>query len=74
MSIWSDAPDALPGQPAFAVGDIIFSGSSPEPGTVVAVDADQVTMAVKWRDVGGPILYPLDAAFLRKAMPWEPAP
>ena len=73
-AVESGGQDAQPAPVPFAVGDVIFSGSSPEPGTVVAVDADQVTMAVKWRDVGGPILYPLDATFLRKAMPWEPAP
>lgn len=71
MSIWSNSPSALPGQPAFTVGDTIYSGASPEPGTVVSVDAAEGTMAVKWRDVGGAITYPLDAGYLRKAWPWE---
>jgi hypothetical protein len=71
MPPWGDASTSLQGQPAFAVGDTIYSGNSPEPGTVVSVDADEATMAVKWRDVGGAIIYPLDATYLRKAYPWE---
>jgi hypothetical protein len=69
MPPWGDAPAA----PAFAVGDTIYSGNSPEPGTVVSVDAAEATMGVKWRDVGGAIIYPLDATYLRKAYPWETA-
>ena len=71
MSIWSDPPSPFSGQPAFAVGGVIFSGTSPEPGTVLSVDAAEGTMAVKWRDVGGAITYPTDADYLRRAMPWE---
>jgi hypothetical protein len=68
---WGDAPAPLQGQPAFAVGDTVYSGNSPEPGTVVSVDEAEATMGVKWRDVGGAIIYPLDAEYLRKAYPWE---
>lgn len=71
MSIWGDPPDTLQRQSAYAVGDTIYSGNSSEPGTVVFLDEAAGTMAVKWRDVGGAINYPIDATYLRKAFPWE---
>ena len=85
MPVRSDTPDAgnvesagpgaqpapAPNPSSFAVGDVIRSGNSPEPGTIVSVDEAQATMGVKWRDVGGAITYPLDATYLRKAFPWE---
>jgi hypothetical protein len=69
MSIWGDASDALPGQPAYAVGDVVYSGTSPNAGTVVSVDAAAATLGIDWG--GGPIVYPIDAPYLRKAFPWE---
>ena len=69
MSIWSDPPSPFSGQPAFAVGDTIYSGNSPEPGTIVSVDAAEGTLGVDWGE--GPIVYPIDAPYLRKSWPWE---
>jgi len=68
---WGDAPSPLPGPCPYAVGDTVYSGNSPEPGTVVSVDEAQATMGIKWRDVGGAVTYPIDATYLRKAFPWE---
>ena len=80
MSAWSDPPDtgdvAGGGQgaqsapvPAFAVGERVYSGDSPQPGTVLSVDAAEGTLGVDWGE--GPITYPIDAPYLRKAWPWE---
>jgi len=67
----SPQPASVSNPSGFAVGDTIRSGNSPEPGTIVSVDEAQATVGVKWRDVGGAIIYPLDAAYLRKVFPWE---
>lgn len=66
---WSDAP----GPPVYAVGDAICNSyQPPSRGTVVSVDAETATMGVKWDDGdGGAIVYPTNATYLRKAMPWE---
>lgn len=64
MPPWGYAPEP----PACAVGDIIFSGEYR--GRVVSVGADAI--GVVWSDGdGGTIVYPADAPYLRKAMPWE---
>ena len=64
-----DASAPLQGQPAFAVGERVYSGDSPQPGTVLSVDAAEGTLGVDWGE--GPIVYPIDAPYLRKAWPWE---
>ena len=72
MFPWSDAPAEVlgPNAPSYAVGDAVYSGA--ERGTVVSVDAEQATMGIVWEDsVYGAITYPLDATYLRKALPWE---
>ena len=67
MFPWSDAPTP---EPAYAVGETVYSGSSI--GTVVSVDAKHGIVSVEWKDVAyGPIKYPIDAECLRKKMPWE---
>ena len=58
-----------PTETCFAVGDEVRSGASI--GTVVALDADEVTMGIVWNDGDGVITYPLDATYIRKAFPWE---
>jgi len=70
MFPWCD-PQASESQaePAYAVGDIVYSGDCH--GVVVAVDAEKATMAVMWEDGDSPITYPMDASYLRKALPWE---
>lgn len=67
VSPWSDARAATP----YAVGDVIYSGNSPEPGRVVSVGDEHIS--VVWGDGGddGGIVYPADATYLRKAYPWE---
>lgn len=58
--------------PPHAVGSKLYSGASR--GTVVSVDADAGTVSVEWDDGKGkygPITYPADADYLRKALPWE---
>jgi len=70
MFPWGDTPAEIPGPdaPAYAVGDAVYSGDCR--GTVVSVDAD--TIAIVWSDGdGGAIIYPVEASYLRKAMPWE---
>ena len=69
MSIWSDPPDDVQRQTAYAVGDTVYSGDSPEPGTIVSVDADEATLGIDWGE--GPIVYPIDAPYLRRKFPWE---
>lgn len=74
MFPWSDARE--PAAPAYAVGDPICSADTGPAdtcrGCVVSVDAEQATMGVVWSDGdGGAITYPIDATYLRKAMPWE---
>lgn len=73
---WSDTPPAV----TYAVGDTVYSGNSPDPGRVVSVDAKQGTMGIVWGDANMEldcdpsalaITYPVDATYLRKAMPWE---
>jgi hypothetical protein len=65
---WGNAP-AAPEPARFAVGDAVYSGAWR--GDVVSVDADEATMGIVWMDGDGPIIYPLDATYLRKALPWE---
>lgn len=61
---WSDAPTARP----YAVGERVYSGDCA--GTVHAVGS--TTFDVAWDDGAyGPITYPMDAGYLRRAMPWE---
>lgn len=67
MYPWGDAPTVEP--PAYAVGSAVYSGDCR--GTVVAVDAEQATLGIVWSDGDGPITYPIEAPFLRKAHPWE---
>lgn len=64
---WSDPPAA----PRFSVGDVVYSGECR--GTVVSVDATAGLISVEWSDSrdGGAIVYPMEADYLRKAMPWE---
>lgn len=71
MFPWGDAPAEVSG-PTYAVGDIVYSGSSR--GTVVSLDREQNCIGIVWDDSGeryGAITYPLDATYLRKALPWE---
>jgi len=66
MFVRSDTPTAY----NFSVGDEVRSGASI--GTVVTLDADEVTMGIVWNDGdGGVINYPLDATYIEKRMPWE---
>lgn len=55
--------------PAYAVGEPIYSGN--HRGTVVSVDAGAATMGIIWCDGDSAINYPIDASYLRKALPWE---
>ena len=68
MSIRGDPSDDVQRQ-GFSVGDVVYSGDSPEPGTVVSVDADEATLGIDWGE--GPIVYPIDAPYLRRKFPWE---
>ncbi len=68
MFPWSDTPAPAP----YAVGDRVRSGE--HAGTVVSVDGEHGTISVEWddgKDKYGPITYPDDGDYLRKAMPWE---
>ena len=84
MFPWGNSHDAgsvarelVPAEPAptpepagYAVGDTVYSDACR--GTVVSVDAAEATMGIVWSDGdGGAITYPIDATYLRKAMPWE---
>lgn len=62
---WGNPPAA----PGYAVGEPVYSGSCR--GTVVSVDGDAGLMQIVWSDGHHPITYPLEADYLRKAMPWE---
>lgn len=64
---WSDPPAASD----YAVGDAIYSGDCR--GTVVHVSTVVAPLiSVVWSDGdGGEIIYPMNATYLRKAMPWE---
>lgn len=68
---WGHALSALNHtDPGYAVGGNVYSGTCR--GAVVSVDVANATMAVIWSDGdGGKIIYPMDATYLRKAMPWE---
>lgn len=67
MFPWGDAPDPFQ-RPAWTEGETVYSGASR--GTVVSVD--ETTMGIVWDDGdGGVIVYPVDADYLRKKMPWE---
>lgn len=70
---WSDAPGAIGHEtPAYAVGNTVYSGACR--GTVVSVDAfsGHNLISVVWSDGdGGEIIYPADATYLRKGLPWE---
>lgn len=50
------------------MGDVVWSGDCR--GTVVAVDAEKATVGIVWADGESPIIYPMDASYLRKKMPW----
>lgn len=70
---WSDAQPVEVA--AYAVGGTVYSGDCR--GAVVSVDAKQGTMGVVWEDANTEldrdpsITYPIDATYLRKALPWE---
>jgi hypothetical protein len=71
---WSNAPADVSRQDAcpYAVGDTVFNSYvPPSRGTVVSVDAGAGTVSLDWHEGYGAIVYPMDAAYLRKAMPWE---
>lgn len=56
--------------PAYAVGDIVYSGDCR--GTVTQVSTVVARLiSVVWDDGEGEIIYPMDASYLRKRMPWE---
>lgn len=63
---WGDAP-----APAYAVGDVVYSGSCR--GRVVQVSTVIAPLiSVVWSDGdGGEIIYPMNATYLRKGYPWE---
>lgn len=67
MYPWGDAPADEHDTPAYAVGETVYSGS--HPGTVVSVG--ETTMGIIWCDGDSAITYPMDAPYLRKALPWE---
>lgn len=69
---WSNPPEPDHHAPAYAVGDAIFSGDCR--GTVVHVSTVVARLiSVVWSDSkdGGEIIYPMDATYLRKGLPWE---
>lgn len=69
MFPWGDAPNTNDA-PGYAVGNAVYSGKCR--GTVVSVDTATATMGIVWSDGdGGAITYPIDADYLRKALPWE---
>lgn len=56
----------------FAVGDTVLNSYvPPSRGTITAVDETARTVGIDWLEGYGPIVYPMDAHYLRKAMPWE---
>lgn len=57
----------------YAVGETIFSGPGTEcRGTVTKVSTVVGRLiSVVWSDGDGEIIYPMDAPYLRKALPWE---
>lgn len=65
MFPWGHAPEL-----SYAVGDTVYSGDIA--GRVVSLDSEHGTIGIVWSDGdGGAITYPVDATYLRKAMPWE---
>lgn len=57
--------------PKYAVGDVLFSGDCRGTVTQVSTVVGRL-ISVVWSDGdGGEIIYPMDAAYLRKALPWE---
>lgn len=57
--------------PAYAVGDTIFSGTCRGTVTQVSTIVARI-ISVVWSDGdGGEIIYPMDATYLRKGLPWE---
>lgn len=71
MYPWGNPP-AAHHVPAYAVGDTIFSGTCR--GTVTHVSTVVARLiSVVWSDSddGKEIIYPMDAPYLRKGMPWE---
>ena len=67
MFPWRNALPPAETAATYAVGDIVRSESCS--GTVVSVA--ESTMEVVWSDGDSPITYPIEAPYLRKAMPWE---
>lgn len=65
MFPWSDAPTA----PSYAVGETVYSGDCA--GRIVSVDAAARTVGIEWADGDGTIIYPVDAEYIRKKLPWE---
>lgn len=64
---WGDTHDT----PVYAVGDAIFSGSCRGTVTLVSTVVGHL-ISVVWSDGdGGEIIYPMDATYLRRGMPWE---
>lgn len=70
MYPWSDAPTNPHHICKYAVGDAIYNGKCR--GIVVKVSTVVSRLiSVVWEDGDGEIIYPMDAEYLRKAMPWE---
>lgn len=71
MFPWSDAPTDEHHVCKYAVGDAIYSHKCR--GIVIKVSTVVGRLiSVVWNDGdGGEIIYPMDAEYLRKAMPWE---
>lgn len=69
MFPWGDAP-AENKKHAYAVGDAIYSGNCRGRVTQVSTVVAPL-ISVVWDDGDGEIIYPMDAPYLRKGMPWE---
>lgn len=67
MFPWCHSHASAHDTPTYAVGDVIYSGDCR--GVVVTANAGLIS--VVWEDGEGEIIYPIDASYLRKKMPWE---
>lgn len=72
MYPWGDAQRNIDHETtSYAVGDAIYSGSCRGIVTHVSTVVARL-VSVVWSDGdGGEIIYPMDATYLRKGMPWE---
>jgi hypothetical protein len=69
---WGDASDALQGQPAYAVGCKVFGAVNKRAGTVTRVsDVVAPLVCIRWDGETDEVIYPMNAATLRRAWPWE---